>query len=355
MYEYNRLQRVITVVGILLLFVYTVSIDAATMRSAEGNKKVKVFYTKNDNIGWDVLIKGRILSIGAREDAHQQELSHVAHDKTKVTVRLYNDEGIVKGSNLYVVDNKNLVVSRLTVQSVYQSNSFGSLCTGYGFFRLATEGNRVVQKIEDENARYAYIHKARGDYYYRTGEPGKAIREYKTAIELDHDNPEAHLSLAQLYMEDNLLQYAANEFGKAYENIKFMVDNHEKYILLSSFARLRYKQVYNYELPSDLRKKYIEEGITYSSMALEYKPDSVEVLYMLSVFNYKNPDPSDVKAKEYLMKVVKLDSKHADAYTALAELYYRHKNNEKAAMYAEKALKIDPSSERARFIYKISQ
>jgi tetratricopeptide (TPR) repeat protein len=350
---YKNIIILLTV--ILITIMYSVNVYPATMRGLEKNERVKVFNTKNDTIGWNALIKGRVLSIGAREDAHQQELSHVAHDKTKVTVRLYEDEGIVKGSNLYIVDNNNLIVSRMTVQSVYQSNSFGSMCTGYGFFRLATEGNRVVQKIEDENARYAYIHKARGDYYYRTGEPGKAIREYKTAIELDHDNPEAHLSLARLYMEDNLLQYAANEFSKAYKNIKLMVDNHERYILLSSFARLRYKQVYQYELPAELRKKYIEEGITYSSMALDYKPDSVEVLFMVSVFHYKNPDPSDVKAKEYLMKVVELDSKHAEAYTALAELYYRHKNNEKAGMYAEKALKIDPSSERARFIYKISQ
>ena len=340
---------------IFIQFLMAVPVMSAQMRGLESNRRVKVFYYENDDIGWDALIKGRILSIGAREDAHEQELSHVAHDKTKVTVRLYNNEGLVKGGVLYVVDNRNLIVAKMTIQSIYESQSFGYLCTGYGFFRLATKGNRVVLKIEDENARYAYIHKARGDYFYRNGKTGNAIKEYKTAIELDHDNPEAHFALGKLYLEDNVLQYAANEFEKAYENMEFIVDNHEKFSFLESFARLRYIQVYQYELPSDMKKKYINEGIEYAKKALEYRPGSVDILYMLAEFYYKNPDPSDVKAKEYLMKIIEIDSQHAGAYTALAELYYKHKNTEKASMYAEKALKIDPSSERARFIRRISE
>ncbi len=340
---------------IFLQFLLSIPAMPATMRGLEANSRVKVFYYEDDKTGWDALVKGRILSIGAREDAHEQELSHVAHDKTKVTVRLYNKEGLVKGGVLYVIDNRNLIVSKVTIQSVYKSQSFGYLCTGYGFFRLATKGNRVVLKIEDENARYAYVHKARGDYFYRNGETGKAIKEYKSAIELDRDNPEAHFALGKLYMEERILQYAASEFEKAYEKLEFIVDNHEKFSFMKSFARLRYIQVYQYELPSEMKKQYLNEGIEYAKKALGYRPHAIDILFMLAEFHYKNPDPSDVKAKEHLMKIIEIDPEHAKAYTALAELYYKHKNTEKANMYAEKALKIDPSIERARFIRRISE
>ena len=43
----------------------------------------------------------------------------------------------------------------------------------------------VVQKVEDNHSKYAYIYKARGDFHKSNGEHGKAIEQYKKSLEMD--------------------------------------------------------------------------------------------------------------------------------------------------------------------------
>ncbi|MCX8122924.1 MAG: tetratricopeptide repeat protein [Spirochaetes bacterium] len=316
---------------------------------------IPIFYTQNDYVSWKAIVKGRIISIGEREDTAKQELTRTLQPKTKITVRLYNTEGIHKGTTLYVINSSNLIVSRFTVENIFRSQSFGDMLVGYGFFRLSTIGDRVVQRFEGAYPEFAKIHKARGDYYKNTGEFGNAIKEYNQAIILDAHYPEAHIELGKIYFNDNVLQFAFNEFEHAYKNKERIIDKQDHFELLLYMTKTRYIEAYETNIPLKLKEQYINDGIKYAKEALEIIPDSVEILYMLGIMYYKKVDPDDVAAKKTFEKVIELDPTHIGAYIALSELYLKHKNHSKANYYSQKALTIDPANERARFLYRMTK
>lgn len=339
----------------IVLFLVSTIFATGQMKYDNPGKIIPVFYTQNDYVAWKAIVKGRIISIGEREDTAKQELTRTLQPKTKITVRLYNTDGIHKGSTLYVININNLIVSRFTVETIFRSQSFGDMLVGYGYFRLSTIGDRVVQRYEGAYPEFAKIHKARGDYYKNAGEFGNAIKEYNQAIILDANYPEAHIELGKIYFNDNVLQFAFNEFEQAYINKDRIVDRQDTFELLYYMAKTRYIEAYDANIPAVLKDKYIKEGIKYANEALIIMPNSVEILYMLGIMYYKNTDPDDVAAKKTFEKVIEIDSTHIGAYIALSELYIKHKNNNKANYYSKKALEVDPANERARFIYRMTK
>ncbi|MGQ9844026.1 MAG: tetratricopeptide repeat protein [Spirochaetota bacterium] len=339
----------------IVLFLVSIIFATDQMKYDNPGKIIPVFYTQNDSVAWKAIVKGRIISIGEREDTAKQELTRTIQSKTKITVRLYNTDGIHKGSTLYVININNLIVSRFTVETIFRSQSFGDMLVGYGYFRLSTIGDRVVQRYEGAYPEFAKIHKARGDYYKNIGEFGNAIKEYNQAIILDANYPEAHIELGKIYFNDNVLQFAFNEFEQAYINKDRIVNRQDTFELLYFMAKTRYIDAYDANIPAVLKDKYIKEGIKYANEALIIMPASVEILYMLGIMYYKNTDPDDVAAKKTFEKVIGIDSTHIGAYIALSELYMKHKNNNKANYYSKKALEVDPANERARFIYRITK
>jgi tetratricopeptide (TPR) repeat protein len=104
-------------------------------------------------------------------------------------------------------------------------------------------------------------------------------------------------------------------------------------------AKTRYIEAYETSIPEKLKKTYIEEGIQYATEALSINPDAVELLYILGVMYYKNPEPDDVAAKKTFEKIIELDPTHIDAYIALSELYLKHKNKDKQVTIHKKQLR----------------
>jgi tetratricopeptide (TPR) repeat protein len=171
-------------------------------------------------------------------------------------------------------------------------------------------------------------------------------------LEVDKNNPEAHLSLGYIYLNDNMLEYAFNEFNEIQKQKRRLYDNEDKFLLYKGLAETRYKQVYYTKIGADLRNKYTNDGIEYCKKALQIYPDSKDVNYYLGVFYYKNIEPSDALAKDQFVKVITLDQENVEAYLALAELYDKHNNKSKAVFYAEQALRLDPVNDRVKFILK---
>ncbi|MFC1669451.1 tetratricopeptide repeat protein [Spirochaetota bacterium] len=308
----------------------------------------KVFYSQADFRGWKAVVKGKIISISARQNLDKNDLSGQIQMKSKATVRLYNSDGIKEGDTLFVVNKKNLIVSRMKVQLIFKSKSLGYLIVGFGQFTLASLGDRVVQKVEDEFSRYAYIHKSRGDYFIETGEQGRGIKEYKKAIKLDKRNPDANLALGMIYYKQGLYKFAYKYFVKSYENLNRLYDNEDKYNLLIGLTEICYRECYYSYLPSSMRIRFRKEGIKYSSEALNINKHSIESNFFLGMFHYRTKKSMDRKARDYFLRVLELNPAHVEANIALSELYFKHKNREKAKKYAQSALKSDPSSRRAR-------
>ena len=120
------------------------------------------------------------------------------------SVRLYNNLGVSIGDVLYIVDDNNLIVAKITVTSMFKRSRFGYLVLGTGQLRLVNIGNRVVQRINDNNqSKKAFVQRGKGDVSQETGETGKAISYYKSALSVDKNNPEAHLSLGYICFHDD--------------------------------------------------------------------------------------------------------------------------------------------------------
>lgn len=324
----------------------------ANMKIEEGFQRIKVFTSQTDKAGWVAVLKGKVVSYSSKDEFDKNDLIGSSQEKSKATVRLFNREGVNEGDILYIINNKNLIVAKMRVRNVFKTVSFGEMLVGYGNFKLAAVGDRVIQKAEDENAKYAYIYKARGDYYDNTGGEGEAIREYKEALKLDSNNPEAHLALGMIYLKQGLDQFAFRELKEGYRNIRRLYDKGDRYQLLESMAQIRYREVYGSFLPQKLKDRYREEGMQYCGEALRIYPASESINYLLGVFNYRSPNPDDKAAKDYFLKVIEINPLNADAYVSLAELYNRHENPGKARLYADKALEADPTNPRAQKMVK---
>ena len=339
-------------IAFIVTLIMTAPAAYASMKIEEGFQRIKVFMSQTDKEGWTAALKGKILSYSSKDEFDQEDLIGSSQEKTKATVRLYNREGISEGDILYVINDKNLIVAKMRVRNVFKTVSFGDMLVGYGNFRLGSVGDRVIQKAEDENAKYAYIYKARGDYYDNTGGEGEAIREYKEALKLDRNNPEAHLALGMVYLKQGLDQFALKEFQESYRNIGRLYDKSDKYRLLENMARIRYSEVYESFLPEKLKERYRDEGKKYCGEALRIYPASEKINYLLGIFHYRAPNPDDKIARDYFLKVIEINPLNADAYVLLAELYNRHENSGKARLYAGKALDADPSNPRAQKMVK---
>ncbi len=351
---FKKIIKYQIIICLIYNFIPGSSGNAADMLLNKDNANLKVFYTEDDGAGWNAVLKGKVVSIGVKSESESNEISGMVYDKTQVSVRLYNRDGLKVDDTLFVINRRNLIVSRIKVKSIFKTMSFGYMLIGSGNFFLANPGDRVVQESDSEYSKHAYIYKARGDYYRRLGQIGKAINNYKRAIELDIGNPEAHLELGYIYLKDDMHQFAFTEFNEARKRIARLYDNEDKYLLLKGMAEVRFDEVYFKEIPDNLRTKYIGEGIQYSKEALEVYPDSKDVNFYLGTFYYKNPEPDDVKAKKQFLRVIEIDPDFVSPYVSLSELYFKHKNKDKARLYADKALKLDPANERARFIHNLT-
>jgi tetratricopeptide (TPR) repeat protein len=325
--------------------------NAADMIIEDRERFFQAYYTQGDSMGWNVELKGKIMVLSA-----DLKIDSIVADKvqenTSASARLYNNIGISLGDVLYIVDDNNLIVGKMKVTSIFKTNTFGYLVIGAGKLRLVNVGNRVVQRVFNEHKQNAFVQRGKGDISQETGETGKAISYYKNALTIDRNNPEAHLSLGYIYLNDDMLEYANNEFKEAEKQERRLYDNEDKYQLYKGLTEVRFKQAYYVKTTDVLRARYIKDGIEYSKKALNIYPDSKEVNYFLGMFYYKNTEPSEVLAKDQMLKVITLDENNIEACLALAELYDKHDNKEKAISYAEQALKIDPANDRAKFLIK---
>ncbi|MGL4368736.1 MAG: tetratricopeptide repeat protein [Spirochaetota bacterium] len=330
----------------------------------EGNPRIKIFFTEGDLIGGYGSIVGSIDSIGTRElsDEKDKEVGRNIQGKTKALVRLSDAEGVTGGSVVYVINDRNLVVSKIVVQSVFSSLSLDKMCVGYGNCRNSQKDFRVV-RIADENlSSDASALVAQGDYFRRKGDISKAIETYEKALSIDKTNPEAHSALGYIYLDQKMLQFAVKEFNYAYAAAGRVYDREEKFLLLQGCAQSRYMSVFFSELPkgNPVRDKYVTEGIRFAQEALSFYPDSADMNFYLGMFYYekgsldqKLDTDNDLKVHECMIKTIRLKSDYTAAYIIIAKIYKKHNNKEKAELYAQKAVSLEPANADARELFSV--
>ncbi|HNX59947.1 MAG TPA: tetratricopeptide repeat protein [Spirochaetota bacterium] len=167
----------------VLFIAFPAFVNAARLSVDDSDKNVFMFFTEEEKIGVNAVLRGKVLEFGVKEDLDQneRELGKSVQERTKVTVRLISEEGIVPGSVLYIVNERNLVVAKMHVIKVYDSRSFYRVCVGYGNFRAAKRDFRVVQKNDDAEAGNSYLYVSKGNYYKEMGDISKAIEFFQKA------------------------------------------------------------------------------------------------------------------------------------------------------------------------------
>lgn len=347
-------------VAVLMLTLFT-SMSYANLILPEAGSETKVFMSQADTIGRNVILKGKVVSFATDLRVQPDDIIRKARQRSRVTVRLYDTKGVREGDILYIVNEQNIVRAQLEVGHIYKSRSFGYMLTGYGNFRLASMGDRVVQRMEDAISEMAFRYKSRGDYYQNKGEISAAISEYKKAIEYDSGYPEARQALGDIYFEDNLYQLSINEYLKAYENIDRLYDREDSYMLLKRMAEVRLIEI---EMPEIYRhmtrdqrihliSKYREEAKRYCREALTINPGSADIHYYLGRLYYVKsdaPHDSDSEARDHFLNALKYRPDHSEANMYLSILYYRNNNVDRAREFIEKAVESDPSNQRAHDI-----
>ena len=334
-----------------LIFCFIVYGYSANLRRM-GPERTSVFYSQNETLGWPVIVRGEVHSIGTSDMIPDKtELKGYIAEKTKLTARLYSNEGIMAGDELFVIDKNNLINGRIKVASVYKSPSFGYMLIGYGNFRLCSVRDRVVQRtFEQYSQDRAVAHKGRGDYYREKGNDGRAIAEYKKALSFDKGNPEVHLSLGEIYYKQGMLQYAFKEFTEAKKSLARLYDNEDRFMLFKGMAEIRFREILEAPLTQEKREEFRREGIVLCEEALKIYPASADVNYFMGRFYYKKSmmiEETDSIARDYFLKVVKTQPVHIGANIALSELYFKHRNKEKAEYFVSQALKGEPNNARA--------
>ena len=345
---------------ITALLVASASFPSAAAKLVEDESPdVKVFFNDSDIVGSFCHVVGIVDSVGTREVStdKEKELGMKIQGRTKVLVRLSDPVGLNAGAVLYVINERNLVVSKMTVSSIFRTVSFESMCVGYGNFRNAQQDFRVVRSAKETSGQSAAESVARGNWYRENGDVSKAIQEYQNAVKTDPKNPEAHTALGYIYLDRNMAQFAMKEFNEAYAGIGRVYDREDRFNLLKGCAHSRYMASFSSELQkgSPLRAKYIEEGIRFAKEAVDAYPESVEANWMLGSFYYersgddqKLDTANEVKCRDCMFRVIKSKPDHVEALVVLAKLYKKHRNREKAELYAAKAVNAAPQDRSVR-------
>jgi tetratricopeptide (TPR) repeat protein len=344
---------------LIVCFIITLSLElSANLKYENDNTKIRIYFSYNDKIGEEAIVKGKVISFSSSEDLPQAGLADKIEDRTKATVRLIDKVGIHTESIMYVIDSNNIVVSKFQVRYLFNNKTFGDMLVGYGSFKLSREGYRVAQIIANDKMGDAFIFKARGDYFYRIGDQGRAIVEYKKSIEMDVKNPSPRLSLGLIYYKNEIYNYAYAELIAAYNNIKTLYDNEDKFILLKSLAEIQGIEAYKNANLFENRIKYRNDGIKFCKEALKINKDSIDVNYLLGEFYLRKIDSAtddDKLARDMFLKVVALSPLHSGANIRLAELYIKHDNKEKGLYYAKKTLESDSANQKALEIIKSNE
>lgn len=311
---------------------------------------ISAFYAQGDVQGWPVTVRGIVHSLGTRQDIPVDSVAGHTFEKSAVTVRLFSAEQLKPGDELFIINDNNLITGRIKVVSIFKSISFGHMLTGTGNFRMCSVRDRVVQRREEAYSDRAVVRKSRGDYYMEHGNEGRAMAEYKKALELDKGNPDVHLALGWIYYKQDILRFAYREFEEANKNLYRLYDNEDKYSLFKGMALIRLREIRELSLSAAEFEVLRKQGIAHCQKALKLYPDSVEANYWLGLFHYtvRGKGDEDTAARDSFLKVVELDPEHEGANIALARLYLKHGNKDKAELYAIQALKSSPSGSQAR-------
>jgi len=174
-------------------------------------------------------------------------------------------------------------------------------------------------------------HYIMGVYYEDAGDLGRAIQEYKSALNADRDNIDTRLNLATAYLKKDDLSRAIDELNAA---VSIDPDAAEPHAILALVYAAQGKEA--------LASKEYEAAFKSASIR---QPKNIEIykglgLVYLSQKKYK-------EAQSVYLLILDLSPRDSVAHFYLGNIYDESKDRKKAISELKKAIKLNPDYHEA--------
>ncbi len=188
--------------------------------------------------------------------------------------------------------------------------------------------NEVLKRYPED----LHAHMNLGTAYYRLNRENEAVKEYKKALEISPNNPDALHNLAYVLKNSKDRTGKAGETPPGSIGTPFAEDNLLKESLLQEAETLR-------------TSGRIREAVKVYRRILEIDPEAHVARHNLGVLLYrlKNYD----EAQEQLRRVIEKDPGFIDAYNSLGVVFAARENYNEARKLWDKALELNPGYEKA--------
>ena len=265
-----------------------------------------------------------------------------------VTIKVLNNPGIRPGQVLYLLEKHpdndfykdGNIVGEVKVLSIFHTTFFGEQIRGEGHLRLIENKIMVVGlPITSQNILASRLSKKQGDYFHYNGDSALAVKQYKQAIKLDPNSPEAHYSIAKFH-QDKGEGYisAAYEYNLAYKSKDKFLDERERLDFLIDYANFL---VYKYKLESEkvkLDSQDLDRAIEVAKEARKFWKEDFQtnlvlaeahfLKYLLIRTKEKNPEVRkqqeelEEKVAHYLEQALRIRSQNSKVHEIAAFFYY---------------------------------
>lgn len=164
-----------------------------------------------------------------------------------------------------------------------------------------------------------------------------AINEAEKLLECDPNNFNALYYITLCY-------YNMNKYGLAVKVVQNLLENYPECSIANYLCGLVFLKTNDYE-----------KSAKYSKIAIELDPSTAEAYYVLSFsFTNKGGKENFYKAKDLIIKAIEIDPNNVEFHVHACEIYIDICEYYKAKVEAEKALQLDPESDRAHLNYGVS-
>lgn len=175
----------------------------------------------------------------------------------------------------------------------------------------------LIDKALSYDEDLASAHKLKGDYYYRTGKPDEALKEYDRALELNPNDWQIYMGLGRIYLGDDLTKELMNYHKAAALNQGKGLSE-----ILRSISSVYRDAGFNAK-----SRYYLEQLLT-------LKGDSIQYLIGLSGILYYEREYE--RSIELYKKAFRKDTNNIDLLIRLGEISLEIGNYEEALVAYEK-------------------
>lgn len=225
------------------------------------------------------------------------------------------DEKAIKALN--IIENKIGITEQLAIQKQKLYQNLNQVEAGIG------EIEKLIHEFPTEVRYYALL----AELCLKNDLNEKALNAYTQIAELDPENPYIHISLSDFYRKSGDTLRAFQELKTGFENDQLDIDS--KIQILVSY--------YTVEQIFSERNKEAEELV--SMLANKY-PENSRILSIKSEILYQARD--FVKAKEYLLKAISIDSMLVGSWEQLLITESALSEFKEMAEHSRKAIALFP-------------